>query len=207
MYKPNYKYLNEIYIDKIIFEPGPLESDVTIFGYIKDNIDPEVYNPADYCCDFSLLNDLLAIAGESAEPIIDAIATKLNAPGIEDPIVIDLEEIAIAPLKIDFINLKVYKPKELNADGKWMEDDNDSFYLIESLESGLYFGSDGKEHNYYKDLMADYMILLSNQYALYREFCSIGLSEKRSRKKSGLSDDILFKLAFLNFKITNDETN
>lgn len=209
-YKPNYHKIYEIYLKEIVFEKSIEHSEVTIFGYYL-NTDPEELMRIDYLCDFSALTDLLIFAKEEGEPIIEAIAEKLNSDIDEYPIIIDVENIFGKPLKIDGILLTIYLPFEENQNGEWIESTDKSFYIIESIEqwdlldealSGLSTEQETAELK-----LSELYILLNNAFLFYEQLLNFGISSKAARKQSGLKDELLFRIAGLNNLLINKNSS
>jgi hypothetical protein len=205
LYEPKYEHIDEIYLKEIVFEKDKDSTDVTIFGYYENPFEEELKR-VDYCCPFSILTDLLLFADEKGDPIIGAIADKLNDDDCEYPSVIDVENLFGHPLKIDGIILTIYRPMEKNEDGEWEEiNDDDLLYIIDSIESKQVFESKKDNTNNFQNKLAEHFIILQNAYKYYLQLLSMGISEKNSRKKAGLKDELLFRMAIINNEIINKE--
>src|SRR6187402_196568 len=106
-YEPVYHYIDEIYLKEIVFVNDNNSNDVTIFGYYENPFEKELHR-VDYWCDFSTLTDILLAANESREPVIKAITDLLNSEDVEEPNIIDVENIFGTPLKVENIVLTIY---------------------------------------------------------------------------------------------------
>lgn len=203
-YIPNYHKINEIYLKEIVFEKSIDHSEVSIFGYYFNSDKKELIR-IDYLCEFSALTDLLIFANEKGEPIIEAITEKLNSYTEEYPIVIDIENIYGEPLKIENILLTIYLPFEENEKGEWIESTDKTFYIIDSVESWdlLDQALDNMSTETPESKLSELHILLNNAYLFYEQLLGIGISKKTARKQSGLKDELLFRIAYLNNCITD----
>lgn len=52
-----------------------------------------------------------------------------------------------------------------------------------------------------QDQLADYFIMLDNSYKYFLQLMSLDISEKNARKKSGLKNEFLFRIATINHLI------
>jgi hypothetical protein len=199
-YQPKYRYIDEIYLKEIIFEKHQTNSDVTIWGYYENPFEEHLKH-ADYCCEFSLLTDLLLFANEDGEPIINAIADKLNDDDMEIPTVIDIENILGRLLKIENIVLTIYRPMGEDENGEWTEDTSAEFYFIDKVEPKEKFEQEKETNETLKTALADHFILLENAYKYYLQLLSFDFTEKLARKKTGLEDELLFRIALINHQI------
>lgn len=203
-YKPEYHYIDEIYLKEIVFVNDTNSNDVTIFGYY-DNPFEEELQPVDYWCDFSTLTDILLAANEEGEPIINAITDLLNSHSEEEPNRIDVENLFGKPLKVENIVLTIYKPMEQDENGEWkLEDPNEEFYLIDNVEPKDVFENRRNSKDDVSEQLSEYFILLNNAYKYYLQLLDLDLSKKKARKKAGLKDELLFRIAVLNHQIINN---
>lgn len=203
VYQPNYKFIDDIQISEIVFDGE--SSDVTLFGYVA-NDDKTKYSRGDFICDFAMLTDVLLHLGETADPIIERITEILSYDFVESPTVVDLENILGRELTIRDLVLKVYVPKSEDENGEWVENLDDKCYFIDSITSKSDFlekQKNEKQFAEYQDMLSDHFILLDNALNYYKQLTARGFAEKEARKRSGLSDELLFRIAFLNNKIFN----
>lgn len=202
-YQPNYQSIEEIYIKAIVFEKEPQCTSVSIFGYL-DHPEKESLLPVDYLCDFSTLTDLLLAAKDAGEPIINAVLDKLNNDSEEYPVLIDVEAIVEGPLKIQDIQLKIYKPWAKDADGAWNEE-NDECFIIETFELKTTFEIQPlvKEQNTTR--MSDCLVLLEMSYCYYLQLLKFDISLKKARKRAGLKNKILFRMAEINHAVLKEK--
>ena len=202
-YEPIYYYIDEIYVQQVVFEKNPNCDNVSIFGYF-DNIMEQNLKRVDYFCNFSLLTDLLIAAKEDGELVINAITEKLNEHNEECLVIIDIENMFGIPLKIEEIILKIYKPMEENENGEMKEDDDNSF-IIDTIESKDIFE---KRNCYSENLsakMVDYFSVLESSYFQYLQLIKFENFERQARKYAGLKNKFLFKMAELHYQIVNEK--
>ena len=200
-YQPNYRYTHEIYLSEIVFEKDKDSTDVTIFGYYRDSTEKKLKR-VDYWCEFSTLTDLLMAGKEKCESVISAISDILTSETTEVPVIVDVENILGKPLKIDNIKLTIYRPMVEDENGEWQEDRSDEeFYIIDHFES--FENKKSATRNSFEELF-EYLTLLDNAFKYYLHLRSLDFTEETARKKSGLSDELLFRIAALNHKIRGD---
>lgn len=198
-HKPNYRYIHEIYLNEIIFEKDKNSTDVTIFAYYEDLVKKDLKR-VDYWCEFSTLTTLLLAGKEKCEPVISAITEVLNSDTEEIPIVVDVENIHGKPLKIDGIELKIYRPMEQDENGDWHEDSTDEeFYIIDEIKTkALTISRKTKDP---KEELSEYLVILNNAYKYYLQLLAVEIPENIARGKSGLSDELLHRIAEAYYKI------
>ena len=201
-YDPKYCYIDEIYLKEIIFEKSASSTDVTIFGYYDNPYEEDLVR-VDYWCQFSTLTDLLIAANENGEPIITAITEKLNDTDPEYPTVIDVENMFGKPLKIEDIVLTIYRPMEQDENGEWKEEEWEAFYILESVEPKEAFEQKKASKTNLKSQLDEHLILLDNAYKYYLQLLDLDISKKSARKKAGLKDELLFRMAVINHQIIN----
>lgn len=204
-YKPDYHYIDEIYLKEIVFVNDTDSNDVTIFGYYDNPLEKEL-QPVDYWCNFSTLTDILLAANEEGEPIINAITNLLHSNCEEEPNRIDVENLFGIPLKVENIVLTIYKPMEQDENGEWkLNDPSEEFYIIDRVEPKEIFESKQSSTNEASEQLSEYFILLDNAFKYYLQLVSLNISEKKARKKAGLKNELLFRIALLNHKIINNQ--
>jgi len=202
-YEPIYHYIDEIYVQQVVFEKRPDSDNVSIFGYY-DNTMGQSLKRVDYFCNFSLLTDLLIAAKEDGELVINAITEKLNEQAEECPVIIDVENMFGMPLKIEEIILKIYKPMKENENGE-MKEDEDNSYIIDTIESKDIFE---KRKCYAENLrakMVDYFNILENSYLQYLRLLQLEESKEKARRMAGLKNELLFKMAKAHYQIINEK--
>lgn len=133
VYYPKHLPLHTLYIDEFVFVNNAQFSDVTIFGAYLPPAAQEV-ETADFCCSFSLLNQLLSKAGDVGKWVIEEIVDKLIYESENEPITINIKNIFGKPLIISNLNLKMYQPMQQDPFGNWVNQNTDEdFYLIEDI--------------------------------------------------------------------------
>ena len=196
---PNYFDVRTIFINEIIFENKLDETDVTIFGSHNNPFDDEREN-TDYWCEFSLLTELLSFAGSKGETISEMMSDILNDKSEESPVGVDVENVFGEPLRIDNIFLQLYKPKKKDENDEWIEEEG--IYIIHSVKSLEAVESEKKFSNALANLeLSEYLRLLSDLFGSYIQLVNIGFKKKEARKRVGLEDKLLFKIAELQYQI------
>lgn len=195
-YIPKYYYIDEIIINAIVFDET---ENLTLLGSYY-NTDEEKLNSCDYLCDFAQLTDLLLIAGEHADKIITELTDKLCGE-FEIPSVLDIKEIIGEPLKIEGIMIKIYKPHDKNDDGEWVPI-NEPLYIIDDIESKEAFeqSPEGKQY-LFKQEISKYLSILNIAFRYYEQLVAMKFPDKKARKKAGLKDELLFRIAYFNSQI------
>lgn len=198
-YEPNYRFIDEIYLSEIIFEKDKNSTDVTIFAYYENTVEKDLKR-VDYWCEFSTLTTLLLAGKEKCEPVISAITDVLNSDTKEISVVIDVENMHGKPLKIDGIEIKIYRPMEQDENGDWIEDPIDEeFYIIDEIKpKSLTVSRKTKDP---KEELSEYLVILNNAYKYYLQLLSVEFPETLAREKSGLTDELLFRIAGTYHKI------
>lgn len=200
VYKPEFKYISEIYISKIVFENRLDSDDVTIFGYCDNPLNEEL-EQVDYWCDFNLLKEMLEYGGKKGKKLLNKLTDKLHEEGNNEPIIIDVEKKFGKPLYIRNLIFKIYKPKEQGDDGIWRESEEDELYIIDSFSVDDGILDVDSETEKLNVAMTEQLLVLSHAYSLYLQLLKQNLSKKKARKLARLTDDMLFKLAKLNYKL------
>lgn len=224
-YEPEHFFLYEIRVRQIIFDES---ADVTIFGSIPDENDYEKSISWDFLCSFALLTDILLFADDKdkGDLLIKIISEKLSAE-LEIPTVIDVEDIFDKELIFSNLVYEVYPLYEKDENGD-MRPTNENCYFIEAIEDkDEFFKREGdnykfKEHTTKiptdileaalnnlentkteEEQLSEYLSVLDNAFKYYLQLLSKNFSEKEARKRAGLGDELLFRIAVLNNKIIN----
>src|SRR5690606_10534735 len=104
------------------------------------------------------------------------------------------------------ILLVIYKPFEENENGDLVECADESFYFIDKVK----YKNKTQNHIIPKDslqeMFTEHLALLEISYNYFLQLVSFNISEKNARKKAGLKNELLYRLAIINHKIiTNDK--
>lgn len=222
-YDPQYFYLNEIYISEIVFDQS---ENISLFCYLLDEGQNKLVR-WDIFSDFTFLTDILLFSGEDGEVIIKIISEKLSEE-FEIPTVIDIENLFSKPLYVDSFIFKVYKPQEKDANGNWHPINDNNLYMdsMEIKEEFLTRQPDAyiakiKDGEIIYDLLEEalsnlsidpyqkqlneYLNVLDNSFKYYTILLNKEFTEKEARRRSGLSDELLYRIAFYNNKIINNK--
>lgn len=222
-YDPKYYYLDEIYISAIVFDQT---ENLSIFGYLHDEKNGDLKR-WDFFCGFSFLTDILLFAGEEGDTLIKIISEKVSQE-LEIPTVIDVENLFEKPLLVNTIVLTVYQPHEKDEHGIWQPSNDNTLYIdsIESKEIFLKKSSDpyiskviggeimqdlldealnSMKEDPDEQHLADYLVVLNNAFRYYLLLIAKDFTEKESRKRAGLADELLFRIAYFNNKVLNKQ--
>ena len=220
LYQPNYEYFSHLKLTDIVFDET--RDLATLFGQYKEH-QSAPYQECDFVCEFDVLGDLLLYAGEAADGITEALANGLTADYIASPTVIDITALAGAALEINDVQLKVYRPHEQNESGEWVESEDADCYCIASVQDQQTGVPEFRENllptalprhitpnrippvetktakhlQHFADAFAAHLELLRESYQHYRNLVNQEFSKKSARRQSGLTDDMLFRLARL----------
>lgn len=198
-YTPNYFDVRTIFINEIIFENKLDENDVTIFGS-HNNVFDEERESSDYWCEFSLLTELLSLAGSKGETISEMMSDILNDKTEESPVGVDVVNLFGEPLRIDNIFLQLYKPQKKDENDEWIEEEG--VYIIHFVKSLESVKSEQKLSNAIANLeLSEYLRLLSDLFGSYIQLVNAGFKKKEARERVGLKDKLLFKIAELQNQI------
>lgn len=204
---PEHQYIEHIFIKTIVIDDT---ENVTLFGYLSGNDITDLI-PYDFVCKFNILTDLLLLGEKFGDQIIELVSDTLTKE-LEIPTIIDLKEIYGRILYVEDIKLQVFAPDEKDENEVWIPC-TDNCYYIESLQS-----KEHTEHNdiklvpitdIYKAELKKYAVTLYRAYRYYKQLSVKKKSKKLARKRAGLSDKLLFKMAKLHYKIytAKDENN
>lgn len=87
-----------------------------------------------FCCDFSILNNILLISKATSSQITNEIAKKLCIVDNLEPTIIAVEDMMGKPLVIKNIEFIINHPMEKNQDDEWIESPNESLYIIDNIK-------------------------------------------------------------------------
>ena len=205
-YKPNYYFIDELFISKIIFDKALDTDDVTIFGFYNDPYEEEL-QPVDYWCDFNLLKEMLEFGGKKGKKVLNKLSDKLHEEKGDETIMLDVEKKFGKPLLLTNMLFKVYKPQEKDDMGVWHENEEDNLFIIDSFELADEDGAESTLSDKESSRLAGYMLVLNNAYSLYLQLIKQNYSKKKARKMARLKDNMLFKIAELNYHMINKNGN
>ncbi len=190
-------FVEALFIKVILFDNS---ENVTIWGFLPGETIQDLI-PCDFVCKFDILTDLLLNANEDGEKIIKAIAEKLSKE-LEIPTAIEMEELfGITAVLIDNIVAEAERVGELDENGKW-KDPDDLCYYIESLRSkDDYFKKNKEQLKTAEELLHNCFTILNNAFKYYQQLIDKDFSEKEARKRAGLENELLFRIAYLRNKM------
>lgn len=201
--EPNYFYTDNFEISEIIFDEE--SADVTLNGRFYIDSGGEATKCV-FSCDFRILGDILMRSGENTSQIIDLITEKLNKDFIESPTIIDLNTIFDDDLWITDVTLKLYKLQDGDVNEEW-DATLDNVYVIDSIVSKeekekTKANIETKLENA-QLLWNDYLQLLDNAMEYYIQLRQRGFEEEDAKQRTGLKDELLFRLGMVNNTIKN----
>lgn len=201
--EPNYFYTNNFEISEIIFDEE--SADVTLNGRFYIDSGGEATKCV-FSCDFRILGDILMRTGENTTQIIDLITEKLNKDFIESPTVIDLNTIFDDDLWVSDVTLKLYKLQDGNENDEW-DKRLDNVYVIDSIVSNEEKKKIKKKTETKLEdaqlLWDDYLQLLDNAMEYYIQLRQRGFEEEDAKQRTGLKDELLFRLGMAYNTIKN----
>ena len=93
---------------------------------------------------------------------------------------------------------------EEDEQGNLIEISDESIYIIDNVESNESFENKKPSNEYLNDQLSNYFILLDNAYKYFLKLLSLDITEKDARKKSGLKNELLFRMAKINHLLINN---
>ncbi len=213
VYDPTYHYLNTIYISQIVFDETEF---VTLFGYLVDEKKKEFVG-WDFLANFSQLNDMLLSTINESDTIIEILAEKLSQK-YDSPTIIDVVNLFTKPIEINSFVFKVYKPHEEDENGEWKPTKDSCLFIDELIkketfeemnpfitfskvengklsENKLIQAINNNETKRNDNAFKGYITILKQAQKQYVLLIKKGFSEKDARKRTGLEDELLFKMA------------
>lgn len=187
------RQIEEIAISKIIFDRSEW---VSLWGSMTHRGQK---SHKDFILNFDTLNKMLRLSGKTGDKIQMLLVEKLEK-GIEEPSIIDLEEIFHEPLAIDQCQLEVSITWIKDKTGEWKEDptclsiDHVS-PLLEKKRPVL------SAQSLYKQNISKCMEVLKRSYELYLGYQEIDMDEESALQMAGLEDDLKFKMAYYAWKM------
>lgn len=177
-------------------------NNVTLFGYLHD-CGFDDFLPWDFCCSFNMLTDMLLSAGAEGDTLVKIISEKLSDE-IEIPTIIDAECIFGKPVFIDNFNMEVYEPFEENEEGQLVVS-TDRYYIIDSMvaKDGTISKNEMNNEQTAEDEMNDCLTSLRVSYQYYLNLVLQDCDEKEARYCAGLTDGLLFRMAYLQDRMIN----
>lgn len=193
-YKPNYLTITNMLVEQIVFDD---EIPPTLMGKILLESN-DSYN-IQIGIGFSDLNHILITCGDLGLKISDLISQKLSSSYIESPTVIELKDIFGIDLIINNCYLEGYCTQHKDKNGNWVEDEGNLF-MVDKIFNKQEFEKK-VEQSKDKEQLNDCLELIGVAYIYYLRLKRFGLSEHEARKRSGLKNELLFKLSYLINKI------
>lgn len=194
-FAPQFMEITAIYVSQVIFDRSEW---VSIWGSVDTD---KGKRKMDFVTDFDTLNQLLRFSGQAGDDIQMHLVDKLEGE-LQEPSVVDLENLYGSPLLLNGCRLKVYHPREQDARGQWTTDRKCLFIdeVMPLLEKKTIVKI---RKNLYRENLEKCLELLSTSYEVYLGFLEIGLDEDAARQKSELADDTKFKMAYYMWKGAN----
>ena len=186
--------IDEIYVKNIVFGFDPW---VTLWGCKYDETN-DSFEDIDYGLTIAQLNSLLMYNKDFGLEIQDIIADELIKL-IEEPIDIDLMNLFGKPILFEDCYLDVYKSKNKDENGKWIEDE-DQFYIIDNIIPKDSDNSDLNDKSDFTKKLNEFVDAFSIAYIYYERLIKLKLSQREARKRAGLKDELIFHFAYICFK-------
>lgn len=191
----------KIFIGEIIIDDT---NSVTIFGYLPNGKDE--LERCDFVCKMHLLTEMLLHAGAEGDAMIDIISEGLN-DAFDGLLRVDAVNLFGKPVEITNLVFVVYQAKEMNDDGEYAIPD-DCYYFIDNiqtmedyLENGIRVSQNIEQSP--EENLEDAIISLLGSYKHYLRLIDGGDTETQAREDSALTNETLFDLAELYYKVRN----
>lgn len=180
--------LEEMAIGQIVFDHSEW---VSLWGYMGGR---DKHHRMDFILNFETLNKLLRLSGSQGDRIQMLLVERLEK-GVEEPSVIDLEELYGSPLVLDQCSLEVSVTWVQDGDGGWKEDPgclsiDEVSPLLEKKAPVLSPRAQCKQN------FSRCVEQLTRSYALYLGYLELDMDEATALRKAGLEDDLKFKMAY-----------
>lgn len=182
------QYIEAIAISQIIFDHSEW---VSVWGCI---ISRKSRIRMDFILTFDMLNKLLRYSGETGDKVQMLLVEKFEK-GIEEPTVLDLEELLGKPQYFDHCRIEVSKTGIMNKKGEWTTDLH--CLSIDDVSPKLHSKTPVLTPGYfYKQNLSKCTEVLSSLYELYLGYQELGFDEATAIKNAELDDDLKFKMAY-----------
>jgi len=185
-YKPNYSTISKMQVEDIVFDEHGVPC---LYGKIRSG---NRYTRLSIGMEFSELNQVLMSSGEMGIEISNFIKKKLNAPGAEKALVIDIRTEFGKMLKLENCFLEVYKPQHREGQD-WIED-KENFYFVEKILTKKEFDKRSKEVET-KEKIQECLEIIGGSYVAYQRLRRLGITDEEAKLRAGLQDELLFKLS------------
>jgi len=192
----DFMVLTGVIIEDIIFDESTV---VNLSGLYPVN---ELNYTVTLLMDFQEFNNLMTMNGEFGKKITKAIARKLKQEKTSI-IEIDLIKKFGKELVLDNIYLEAVVPRLEEPGEGGIQNPGNILYV-----NKVYSKNDYKrfqERGEYLEELNDYLELLHGAYVYYLRLKMKGVKEGEARRRAGLNDEILYKVALCVFKL-NDES-
>ncbi|RAJ05283.1 hypothetical protein LX64_02440 [Chitinophaga skermanii] len=186
-YTPHYRTITKLQVEDIVFDDRTSPS---LFGKVKTGTRLTRITIA---LEFSQLNQILMSCGEIGAEISASIKKRLAGKAGEKPMVIDLKTEFGQILKLEECYLEIYKPQHKEGN-KWVEE-KDAFYFVEKILSKKEFEKRSKEEEV-KVKIQECLELVGGSYVYYQRLRRLGITDEEAKLRSGLQDELLFKLSY-----------
>lgn len=193
--------LHELLIESIIFD---LTSSVRVKCMFPDyNIGG--WYPADIVCKINLLTDVLLLAGPEGEKIIFSFSERVNARGKYVPEILDVKKLFGKRVHVRGLVVQLRPLANTIDEEKDVHEDAPSF-KIEAVQSLQDFKLNGLKTPVPSRLspegeLQDIYDRLETSYLQYLNMLENGLDGKQARRNTMLTEETLFDIARLRYKI------
>ncbi len=190
------QFIEAIAISQIIFDHSEW---VSVWGYI---ISRQSRIRMDFMLTFDTLNKLLRYSGETGDKVQMLLVEKFEK-GLEEPTVLDLEELLGEPQFFDYCRIEVSKTGIQDKNGKWKTDPH--CLSIDDISPKLHSKTPVLAPGYFhKQNLSKCTEILSSLYELYLGYQELGFDEATAIKNAELEDDLKFKMAYYAWEMKRD---
>lgn len=229
--EPVYYFLHQIRIRKIVFDDST--DVTIFGSVPDDDDDENSIAFDFLCKFEILTDILLSANNKDESDLIIKIISEKLSVKLEIPTIIDIENIFGRELFFCNLVFKVSTPYEKDENGKLYPVRDNCYYIESVEDKAEFFKREGEYFNFKehrkeipKDLLqqaldsleiidnsnesktdeeqfSEYLNVLDNAFKYYLQLLEKKFPEKEARERTGLNDELLFRIALLNNKILN----
>lgn len=203
VYKPEYQYTYEIYLESVLLESTELDSSVNMTGYYKEAFDNR-FHPINYVSDYRIFERMLQLSIRGYE-IMEKIKALMENSIEPKPRELCLKSEDGKPFYLDKLIFKVYRPKEKCHDGNWRDQFLDNFYILENIETTQEYYDQYPDQDDWmmlnldleeaKSMQNHLLDMLSKWYRGFLLMNDSGIPIGKAKKMNHLQNELLYDLA------------